>query len=1782
MDEDQIKVRIQYINDLDPFVSTSNREPLKPLIYHFPLHSQIGEHLSEICRQLRAPHKPGDAALQVSPSASGDLGSYLDSDLALSEQPDELQILQADPILAHPLTFFETMKPVLKCYDIDIDSFSSPQGPTPPSHRNYNDLLVIRAPTISKSSLFSYSDPFSSNSITSKPNGYIPPISNISKSSSPLAPWKSSLSSIKTPTPIIQDIVPLDNLSGTLERKSKEPLSKPWYSTSVDSTEPSPTISSSTLPRNFQKQPSCSKSSAVARSVSFKDHRPLLPTTGPPEEDDDDTIIEIPPPKPIRSYQEFRQMPKPDKPEFYTQSPEEFLRNKTLFAVPKIDLNNNNNSHNQKNISSINKNSVAGMSAAIATAANPPTFESRFPSIFTNSTNDPSSNFDSNIITNPIRNQPTSNYLTASSTPNRYTQKMDYEINGQDCYQRCDQKAKVEYYDQYGEKIGYDESDYYGTSLSKPNESNIKTPSFNSISNDNLLPYEKYESNPYSSSPPQSSIFQKAQMLGDELLSLSSTPRINYAAQSSTLPGQSIKTNLPKLPAFPAINALNRDRQTSPNLNLHNLKNTDLSSSDNMTSGELPRINSIRPVEMQWNPASSSSNISSSKFQRGAVDEREKKNQKFLRRKKSCREAQNLTRTNSYSTVADEEDCIADEFVEQDFENNNIQGEYISDDYDWMFDGKLRSSLVLRQQPALRVKAIVDKLLHMSGRDQRRALFALKQIFQDDKDLVHEFVQSDGLDCLVNLGRASDQNHQNYILRALGQLMLYVDGMNGIIAHNETIQWLYELLDSPYRLVVKTALKLLLVFVEYTEANSLLLLAAISRVERSKQRPDWQSIVRILSERGAGDDEMLIFAMTIINKTLNGLPDQDTFFDVVDNLESQGFENITKSLLKMSNPQLIQQLELYDRELKKEDAALDSDSSDGTMAKMRSVKTLQRADNAADRRSTMRRRQQEAEELQRFNNNLQKIQQTYESQPQAPPPMPQQNGYHASQSPPQPETEKVEPPWRRPQQQLQQPEIIHDQQAASSTSSSTEEINNENKYIENNNNFKKAQEKLMATKLPEKVKLVDEPPKEEEKENLVEEHKSKAPPPSMPNIFSPGPTETKTMEFPEPEPEPEPVRAAPPPKKQESDDEDTSAGGFAAMLKKRAQKVSDSNSFRKFEPKSSESDQKWKEAAEKLKEKPMIINDLDFSEFVEYEQDPLVLVRNAQFEAEKSGPPTRGGFGAPPAPPPVPGGPGVPPPPPGMFGKGRESSVAPTSTLKLHWKPAQSDAPPIPMLKRKGTFWNKIETTPAIDTSKLAKLFETKKVEAPVKKAGSESKPTVLQVLPQKRSQNINIALTKLPPVSVIPTAIRKFDTTVLNKEGIEKILQTMMPHSQEIEDIQNKQCEFPDMPLGQAEQFLLSLSEIDCLLERLKLWLFMLDYQNIEKDVAESLMELNNAMKEIEESETFKVAMGMLLSIGNALNGSEIKAFQLDYLSKASEVKDPVHKYPLTHHLAEYMIDHYPEGTDLYTEFGAVSRSAKIDFEAVLDNLKKMEIDCKNCWTYVAKISQKDNNSNMKNKVNTYLNEVAERIHRLKHVYNTATNRWKAFLLYFGYAPNEIKDQKPMNVFKMVIEFALEYRTNRDKILQTRKRLAEKRERNKTRGMMIGVAKQAAQTNGFDVQLRRLPDGMGDQARHQAMSQMLSSQGEDTLGRRRGQPTPERTLIAAQTEALRKSPADGGDSIEDELLDGVVRTVTASADSRAHERRRARQFNRKSLRRTRTIRSDQIDALNNMDMQNY
>lgn len=216
---------------------------------------------------------------------------------------------------------------------------------------------------------------------------------------------------------------------------------------------------------------------------------------------------------------------------------------------------------------------------------------------------------------------------------------------------------------------------------------------------------------------------------------------------------------------------------------------------------------------------------------------------------------------------------------------------------------------------------LTEKLLTSEGRELRRALFSLKQIFQEDKDLVHEFVQNDGLACLIKVGSEADQNYQNYILRALGQVMLYVDGMNGVMEHNQTVQWLYTLISSKFRLVVKTALKLLLVFAEYTDSNCLLLIKAINTVDCSQGLLPWHNIMKLLKDFDSADTELLIYAMTLINKVLNGIPDQDTYYDQTDALEEQGIETIIQRYMAKpgTDLDLLQQFQIYEAVLQYED-----------------------------------------------------------------------------------------------------------------------------------------------------------------------------------------------------------------------------------------------------------------------------------------------------------------------------------------------------------------------------------------------------------------------------------------------------------------------------------------------------------------------------------------------------------------------------------------------------------------------------------------------------------------------------------------------------------------------------------------------------------------------------------------------------------------------------------------------------------------------------------------------
>uniref|UniRef100_A0A670YL19 Formin homology 2 domain containing 1 n=1 Tax=Pseudonaja textilis TaxID=8673 RepID=A0A670YL19_PSETE len=981
-----------------------------------------------------------------------------------------------------------------------------------------------------------------------------------------------------------------------------------------------------------------------------------------------------------------------------------------------------------------------------------------------------------------------------------------------------------------------------------------------------------------------------------------------------------------------------------------------------------------------------------------------------------------------------------------------------------------RPILLLRTQLSVRVHAIIEKLYCSKGPELRRSLFSLKQLFQEDKDLVPEFVNSEGLTCLVSVGAEADQNYQNYILRALSQIMLFVDGMMGVIQHPETLQWLYALTGSLYRLVVKTALKLLLVFVEFTESNAQLLIQAVGAVEQVRGGFPWSRLVAILEQKSGADTELQVFAMTLINKTLAALPDQDSFYDVTDCLEQQGMERLVQAHLasKGTDSDLRQQLALYENALKEEDGA--EEPLLGPRAKER-----RRGDEG--RQGARRSLAQEED-----------------------------RGAPASAGalPSPPQTPGLE-------------EESHEQPSRLALSAGR-------------NGDSVPHAVVWSVLFSCRARFL---------ENLAASQKEKI------SAISRGRAEILA----EAASNTEPVG---PGRVQEAELVPSLALFSSARLKRldRAQVVGGPLGL----------------GSQALK-----IQDLDFSDLCEEEdldvheakvaKTSLPHVALGAGEEDPAPPLIPGCAPPPPAPPPPPGIPGPPPPPPlssPLLGGEASSPAKKKKTVKLFWKELKDvDGPARESRFGQATLWASLEKV-TVDSARLEHLFESRAKEAPSSKKAVDGRKLIV-VLDPKRSNAINIGLTVLPPIHVIKTAILGFDEFAINKEGIEKIL-TMVPTEEEKRKIQEAQLANPNLPLGSAEQFLLTLSSIAELPARLQLWTFKLDYEALEKEIVEPLFDLKLGMEQLANNQTFRCILATLLAMGNLLNGSQSRGFELSYLAKVSEVKDTVHRQSLLHHLCHFVVVEFPATTDLYSEIAALTRCAKVDFEELAESLLQLEQRCKASWEHLKAIAKHDCKPALKSKLLGFLQASTEKIGLLKIVHRRVLNRFRSFLLFLGYDTHSAQNMRVTSFCRLLREFALEYHTCRERVLQQQKKRAACRERNKTRGRMITEMEKFAVASKIEggspppAVLSASPE-QKDEASHKDMTSLLVSPAEGPGHRSR----------ASRGSTPQEEAAGSPEDASEEIMNRLVKSVTQRSPARsgpAKERRRSR-GNRKSLRRT-------------------
>uniref|UniRef100_A0A7N6B967 Formin homology 2 domain containing 1 n=1 Tax=Anabas testudineus TaxID=64144 RepID=A0A7N6B967_ANATE len=864
--------------------------------------------------------------------------------------------------------------------------------------------------------------------------------------------------------------------------------------------------------------------------------------------------------------------------------------------------------------------------------------------------------------------------------------------------------------------------------------------------------------------------------------------------------------------------------------------------------------------------------------------------------------------------------------------------------YDDVMKGK-KPILILRTQLSVRVHSVLEKLYNSHGPELRRSLFSLKQLFQDDKDLVPEFVASEGLTCFIKVGAEADHNYQNYILRALSQIMLFVDGMNGVINHNETVQWLYTLTGSLSRLVVKTALKLLIVFVEYAESNSPLLIQAVNTVDGNRGVQPWSYVMEVLQEKNGSDPELLMFTMTLINKTLAALPDQDSFYDVTDSLEQLGMETIIQKHMnnKGAEPELRAQFTVYEV------------TATGT---------------AAD-----------------TCNECWSLHISTQMTPLGP----------------------------------RAPADAWDQLQPSAAALRIKDLDfsdlldDEDIDVLDVDTFDSSTSSFCLAGIP-------------------------PPPPPLPGLAAPPP---------------------PPP------------------------------------------------------------------------------------------PPP-----ACPVPPPPPPPPGAPPPPPSSTSSQKKKKL-----VKLFWKELKQADGPQKCRFGQGTVWASLDKV-AVDTTRLEHLFESKAKELATKKSE-------ILVLDPKRSNAINIGMTVLPAVHVIRTAILNFDEFAISKEGIEKIL-TMTPTEEEKQKIQEAQLANPDVPLGTAEQFLFSLASISALIPRLQLWAFKLNYEALEKEIAEPLFDLKLGMEQLASNQTFKRILATLLAIGNFLNGSNAKGFELNYLEKVVEVKDTVHRQSLLHHTCNQVVENYPESSDIYSEIPAITRSAKVDFELLSENLVQLEKRCKASWDNLKVVAKHETKAVLKNKMTEFLKDCTQRIIILKVVHRRVINRFHSFLLFLGQPSSSVRDIKVTSFCRIISEFALEYRTTRERVLTLKRKRATHRERTKTRGKMITETEKfsgAASPEDSPAPVSSPSEvAAGQEEEHENMKNLLISSSSgltvDDRGLRRSRAVRSKTPVSPSAVSVAKEDGTNSpDDATDEIMDRLVKSVTKNPSDRpsSPKARKRSRLNRKS-----------------------
>ncbi|XP_051510335.1 formin-like [Myxocyprinus asiaticus] len=474
-------------------------------------------------------------------------------------------------------------------------------------------------------------------------------------------------------------------------------------------------------------------------------------------------------------------------------------------------------------------------------------------------------------------------------------------------------------------------------------------------------------------------------------------------------------------------------------------------------------------------------------------------------------------------------------------------------------------------------------------------------------------------------------------------------------------------------------------------------------------------------------------------------------------------------------------------------------------------------------------------------------------------------------------------------------------------------------------------------------------------------------------------------------------------------------------------------------------------------------------------------------------PPPMGGCGSPSPPPPILGS--FPPPPPGVgifFNRvtdntPRKPSVEPVCPMKpLYWTRIQIQD------KRNDVLWSSLEEPEIINTNEFAEMFAkatlpTKRKllsETNVKKGKAKR---VIKLLDGKRSHAVGILISSLHlEMKDIQQAVLTLDNSVVDLDAIEALYENRA-QPEELEKIKKhyqtsdeEQIKLLDKP----EQFLYELSQIPEFSSRVHCFIFHSNFTDAIASIQRKTEIILHICKYLLEKDSVKEVMGLVLALGNYMNGGsrargQADGFGLEILPKLKDVKSRDNRTSLLDYIVSYYLHHLDEnaGTEKsifpLPEPQDVFLASQIKFEDLSKDLRKLSRDlavCEKDVLTVCSISSQEYMHPFKEKMDFFIANAQKEVISMEHQVISARKRFCYLVEFFGLKPRSGEQEiVPGHVFTLWFEFCNDFkmRWKRENKVMSKQRLKEAQQSVRNITAVKKIETRMAQANGLKERVR-------------------------------------------------------------------------------------------------------------------